>query len=145
MRRFDSPRLRALLLLASLGLNLFLGGFILARHLFRLHGPEAVAARLIDRLSASLSETDREAMRHAFAAHEGELRAARAGLAEARRQVRAALAADPFDPQHLRAGLDATEAGHGALRKAIEESLVEAAGQLSPSGRRILADRRRAD
>jgi uncharacterized membrane protein len=131
-------------LAVSVALNLFALGFLAARG-FHGHGrldapPHAGEdmhmrrggrrAHGFDPYAAQLSEARRTAMR----GH-------RQAIADARRAVSAALAAEPFDRAALQAALQALRAQQAAAGQAAHDALVELAAKLDAPSRRALAER----
>lgn len=135
-----NPRRLGLMLLASLGLNLFLAGFLAARLWGgpghpppgRPFGPRelVVAAR-----QAGAEGQVRELMqrrREGLRKHHGQMRAARA-------EVHAALLAEPFDAARLREALDRVHSGTADAQSAVHEAFVELAQGMTPAQRKALA------
>lgn len=133
------PQHRGLLplaLLASLGGNLFLGGFILGgpRH----HGPPD-PERFVERLAATLPEADAAMLRRALADNRDALVADRERHRDMPRKIEAALLAEPFDPQALARVFAETDAQEQPARRRMQQALIEVAAALSPEGRRRMA------
>ena len=133
-------RWRSVILVVSLALNLFFGGMFVARHALRPpRGPEAMLSRLVGELGAGLSAADRATLQRVFASHEAEIKGRSAEAMRARAGIRAAMVGEPFDPAALTTAVDDASARDGAMRRALERMLLEAATQISPDGRRRLA------
>lgn len=138
-----------ILLIASLGLNVFLGG-LLAGHWFA--GPQAVVfgqprspgaspSRMItDRMAAALPAEDRPRFEAVMAKHRPTVAEAAARFHEAREKVRDVLAKEPFDRAALDQAFAEQREGNAALQIAIQSSISEAAASLTPEARQRLAD-----
>jgi len=131
------------LLVASLALNLFLGGRFAAQLMARRpHGLSAMLPHVVEELGARLSAADRAVLQQVFAAHEADIGRLAATVDDARAGIRAAMAAEPFDGAALHRALDSAEDKDVALRTELENVLVETAERISPGGRRQLAAER---
>ena len=128
-----------IVLFASLALNLFLVGFLVARGLSHTwheepRGPQAI----VERLTRHLSGADAEVMRAAFQANQDKLAAAFSALQQARREVRQRIAADPYDPDALVKAAADVQVKWQAFIAALQDTILPAVGKLSPEGRRHL-------
>ena len=130
-------------LLVSLCLNLFLGGFLVARavyhvpfhhHAREFHGPFIGPRAMMRNASGPAGD----AMRAALRRHAGELRAQRQRLGEARRAVRAALVAEPFDAQALARAFSDLRGTTTESQRLMHQVLLEVAGTLPAAERREL-------
>ncbi len=136
-RQVGWGRIFGWLLLVSLGLNLFLGGWAASELWHR--PPMPPPGGMVEHLAARLPPADAQIVRDAFAPVDARFREGR-GLRE---DVMAALRATPFDPQALDAALARELDGQAAFGRALRDAFVGAATKLSPEGRRIMADEQR--
>jgi uncharacterized membrane protein len=135
------------LLLASLALNLFfvgIAGALIVRSHAAAPAPSApvdrsVAAR-IERLAATLPAADAEVLREEYRARSGAVEPVRDAFRRAQDSAREFLRAEPFDVGALRAAMAQTRAARQALDQALQDVIASAAAQMSPAGRRKLAD-----
>lgn len=134
------PRGARYVLLASLVLNLFLAGLMVGRFVAPPPpGPPPSPDRFIDALTRGMSPADGAVMRQIFAAHRAELDQAMAQADQARESVRDALEAQTFDQAALDAALGRAEVARRSLENLRQGVMTEAVRQLSPEGRRYLA------
>lgn len=140
-----SPRAKSIALFVSIAVNVLLISAVATQALttsdFRGRGRSAESR--VERLAKHLPTSDADKLRKAFAAHAGELPAARAELKASREAVRAALRAEPFDPARLEKTLAAMDASRAHMKQILRAALVSAASEMSADGRARLADRRR--
>jgi uncharacterized membrane protein len=129
------------LLPVSLALNLF---FIVVavRHRAFLHPHPPDPGNIVDLMKPGLSPADADIVQKSFDAHRPALDEARKDGRDFPGKIRAALTADPFDPEALKAALKEGQAGHQVMEDAMAAALVEAASRMSPQGRAALAARR---
>lgn len=147
-----TPRRRSWLLIAlvaSLGLNLFLGSWLAGR---LLAGPPmfrqgaATAERgapgrsVMDRMAASIPAEHRAAFEAVMDRHRDPIADAAAKSREARGQVRDAIAREPFDRAALDMAFETLRARNAALQSATQAAIAEAAAKLPPDARKQLAD-----
>ncbi|MGE4219466.1 MAG: periplasmic heavy metal sensor [Alphaproteobacteria bacterium] len=127
-----SSRRRAWLLVGSLALNLFLLA-VIGVHALPKDRPSARIGP-IDRVAArdALPEAAHSKVDAVWAAHEEALRASMRGFRQARRDVEAALYADPFDAAALQRAHEALARQSDAARHAYE-SLVTDLAQAMPA------------
>jgi uncharacterized membrane protein len=137
-----------IVLIASLGINLFLGSWLAGRLLagppmFR-HATTAErggpARSVIDRMAASIPAENRAAFEAVMARHRDPITDAAAQSREARNRVREAIAREPFDRAALDAAFDTLRTRNAALQSATQEAMAEAASALPPEARKRLAD-----
>jgi Spy/CpxP family protein refolding chaperone len=138
------PQRLRVLLVASLGLNLLLAGFLtttLARqHAWHHpHGGGGGIEAIFQHAEQDLSASDAAVLHHAFAAHETELAAAHHAYVSAAEAVRAALVAEPFDAQKLRAAMQSAREARQLMAPLIEAVTLDAAPAMSLAGRQTLA------
>jgi uncharacterized membrane protein len=130
------------ILLASLALNLFFVGAWAAltwRHYAQQRGPWTPEMR-IERLAASLPSADGEQLRAQFRAHAQGIEAATSAFRQAQIRMRAALRAEPFNAEALRAGMADARAARVKLDEAFQDVIATASAAMTPEGRRTLAD-----
>lgn len=135
-----------IVLLLSLGANMFLGGFILGHRPPPFGpppppgGPPPDPARMVERVASQLAPEDAAILRRALNANrslfEDELRRRH----EFPNRLRAALKAEPFDPKALLAVFEENDREEAQLRERIAAALVGAAAAMSPEGRRRMAE-----
>lgn len=137
----SSRWLVALVLISSLGINLFLAGILLGRHFVGPppRNPEIMLGRMVDRLSASLNPSDRTVVQRAFEAHRRDFADHFAALGHARLAIGRAMSAEPFDREALRMAFDNLDAQRAALAGVFRAVLLEVASDISPQGRQSLA------
>jgi uncharacterized membrane protein len=126
-----ATRILALALSASLALNVFFLGFGVAR--FMTKGP----ARRED--SFERPGDLGAPMRGMWKGHAGVLQPRREAVDAARRAVREALVAEPFQAEALESALATLRNDRGEAAAAMHRALVERARQLSPEERRQVA------
>lgn len=128
------------LLPASMSVNVFLAAALAAQALLPGgHRPPPPQHRL-EALAEGLPPADAATLREVLAAREAEMGKGRAIMDGIRDGVRDALTAETFDPAALRAVFAEARARRDALDDALVSGLIDAAGRLSPEGRRRLAD-----
>lgn len=135
------------LLFGSLALNLFfigIGGALLVQDSGL--GPAApvafdrgVAAR-IDRLAAALPSDDGKLLRAAYTAHRADIDGSRAAYRKAQDATRAVLRVEPFDGTALRRAMAAMRDAKLAFDRKLQNLIAQVAADMSPTGRRKLAD-----
>lgn len=136
------------LLIGSLALNLFFIGTIGAlavRHTFapaQSAAPDRprTAAGRIERLAAPLPPADAEKLRAAFAARAAAAESARDALTRAFERMQAALRAQPFNPDELRAAMADTRAARPAYEQIMQDVFAAGAAAMSNEGRAKLAE-----
>ncbi|GAB4572646.1 MAG: hypothetical protein Tsb008_05840 [Rhodothalassiaceae bacterium] len=146
-----SLRMRPLhwVLALSLALNLFIGGQFLGRALFG-HGDhhdhhasrgDAFSLRLeLRALESALGPEGREALRASMRARRSEMGPRFEAVRLGRDRVTAALAAEPFDADALAEAFAALNRALGTLQEPIQQTILEAAGNMSHEERRRMAD-----
>ncbi|MBB4264699.1 periplasmic heavy metal sensor [Roseospira visakhapatnamensis] len=129
-----------LALILSLGVNLFLGGFVLRGVLDPPRGPPPPSIdRVIDRMTGYLPEADAAILRAVFEARRAEVEAQERSGRALHKAVAQALRQDPFDPEALAAAFARMDAHMMALHGSMQAIIVEATTHMSPEGRRGLA------
>jgi uncharacterized membrane protein len=131
------------LLLGSLALNLFFIGVVVALAI-RSPAPASNWDRdifvRVERIANTLPSQDAAALRTNIAAKRADIEAAQAKYRSAQDIIRAAMRAEPFDADALRAAMANTRAARQAFDQTIQGVFADAAGQMSPAGRQAVAD-----
>lgn len=142
-----SDRTSRRLVLASLALNLFfvgVAGAMIARSYSSAPGASVPinrsAAARIDRLAATLPQTDADELRAEFRAHAATVEPARTAYNQAQDATRQILRTEPFDAGALRAAMAQARAARQALDEALHDVIATAAARMSPAGRTKLAE-----
>lgn len=125
-----------LALIASLGGNMLLGGY-LWRH-FAHHGPPGID-RFVDSMAAGLPPDDAAILRNTFAEHREALREPDHDRDAFHERIGELLQAEPFSPEALAAFFAEQRESHHVRIRLMEESIVKAAAAMSPQGRRQMA------
>jgi uncharacterized membrane protein len=135
------------LLLFSLALNLFfvgvVGALAIKHYIAPTPGPAVVdrtAAGRINRLAATLPESDAQILRANFRSNSTDVEAAQRAYRQAQDVVREALRAEPFDIGRLRLAMGQTRAARQKFDESLQNLLALAAAQMSAAGRNKLAD-----
>ncbi|WP_448205249.1 periplasmic heavy metal sensor [Azospirillum sp. sgz302134] len=137
MRRPIGRRLMPIALLGSVGLNLFLGGFLLGRP--HHHGGPPPPERFIERVAETLPDADAAILRRAMAEHREDFGRDHARRDDFIRQVQALLSAEPFDPKAMQSLFAAHDRAEQDFRDRLQKDLIAAATEMSPEGRHRLA------
>jgi uncharacterized membrane protein len=149
MLTMDMPeRSSRWLLIGSLALNLFFIGTVGAlavRHIFAPAQPAATerprtAAARIERLAAPLPPADADKLRAAFASRATAAEAAREALTRSFERMQAAMRAQPFNADDLRAAMAEIRAVRPAYELVMQEILATGAAAMSNEGRAKLAE-----
>ena len=132
------------LLIASLALNLFFIGLAAAVLLketdgFKRSRDRSMSAR-IERIASVLPEADAEKLRGQFQANKIAVETARRNYDASRESIREILRREPFDAEAMRAVLAERRAARQNYDQVLYGVLVTAVEQMSPQGRRDLAD-----
>lgn len=139
-----------IVLIVSLGLNLFLGG-LMAGHWFSgpPHPPRAAQGergaagepgRILQRMASTLPPEHRPAFEAAIAKHRDRVAQAASQSREAREQVREILRKDPLDRAALDRAFEAVRTSNIALQTEIQMTIAEAAADLPASARQRLTE-----
>jgi uncharacterized membrane protein len=126
------------LLPVSLALNLFFIVLAVRHHPF-LHPHPPDPGNIAAFMKPGLSPADADILQRSFDAHKPALDEARKDGQDFPGKIRAALTANPFDPEALKAALKEGQTGHQVMEDAMAAALVEAATKMSPEGRAALA------
>ena len=136
--------LLGLLLLVSLGINLFLGGLMLGRDFGGglpvrpgLAGGGMRAA--LEQLLKELPPDDRDIMRDAFEGHRADIVDRVQTLRQARQQVARLLKASSFDTAAATAAMQTVRERTSALQQAMQAVVLQTAPLLSQAARQTLA------
>jgi len=116
-------------LAASILLNVFLIGLWAGRFMKTARAP-----------APESTEIDTAPIRGVWRKRDAVLRPRGEAVAAARRSVRAALVAEPFDPTALESALAGLRTESDAAQIALHHALVDAAKELGPDDRRRLAE-----
>jgi len=135
------------LLLASLGLNLFLGGLLVGREVsggLPLRPSQAGGGlrAAIEQLLRDLPPGDRETARAAFEAQRADIVGRVQALRQARQQVARLLKTEPFDAAATAAAMQAVRERTAAVQETMQALVLQTAPQLSPAGRATIAEPR---
>jgi uncharacterized membrane protein len=142
----------AAVLLASLALNIFLGGIFVGR-LFN-PAPSRISAtggangerpirRFIGAFTAGLDRADRRTFVATFASHEAGMRAAVRAVHKARREALARMRATPFDRHALDDALAELRRKQDALQTALQTAVADAVERLPDDARKRVGTPRR--
>ncbi len=138
-------------LVASIGLNLFLGSWMLGRWFSGPHMPRQVAMMgergtdapgrsTMQRMTASIPPEHRAAFEAVMVRHRDRISEAAAQAREARGQIRDAIVKEPFDRAALESAFGTLRTRNEALQSATQAAIAEAAASLPPDARKQLAD-----
>jgi len=135
---------------ASLALNLFLGGAIIGHRVAQGGGgllldgqmnPANVKLRL-ERVLGALPAKDADIVRGLFAAQRDDIAQRFQAFQQARRAIGAALKAQPFDAAAFTAAYETMQARSQELQASIQGVIKAAIPQLSAEGRAAIVERR---
>jgi uncharacterized membrane protein len=139
-------------LLASLALNIFLGG-IFAGRIFSPApggtvatggaGDERPIRRFLAAFTAGLDDADRRTFVTAFAGREAEMRTAVRAVRAARREALARMHATPFDRHALDDALAALRQKQEALQRALQTAVADAVESLPADARKLVGTPKR--
>jgi uncharacterized membrane protein len=140
-----------IVLIVSLGLNLFLGSLMIGRWLSgpphrhapfarTERAPGAEANRFLERMASALPQEHRAGFEATFERHGERLGRAANEAREAREQVREALRKEPFDRAELDRAFETLRGRNNALQQEIQNAIAEGAAALPPDARERLAD-----
>ena len=123
---------------ASVVLNLVLAGVLAYGPGQREHRGRGLD-RMVHRIEAALPAADRPKFRMVLDAELEHYAAELAALRDAGREVDAAMAREPFEPEALRRALAAWSERWAAFNAAFTETMVHAMEAVSPAGRAQIA------
>ncbi len=130
------------LLLGSLALNLFFVGIAVA---MAIRGPappswDSNVFVRVDRLAASLPPGDGDLLRGQIKANRETIEDVQAKYRAAQDAIRTTLRQEPFDAAALQKAMAKTRGARQNFDQAIQGVFAGSAAQMSPAGRRALAD-----
>lgn len=128
-----------IVLFVSLALNLFFAGFYVANwwgHAW--HEPPRGVEEMVERIGARLPATDRAVLRSAWAADQAKLTGLFTEVQNARRDMRAKLALEPFDRAAVAAAMNEVRVKRQAFFDEVQGVLLTALPNISPDGRKRL-------
>jgi len=134
--------MRKWLLPVSLAINVFLGAAVVTHFLHHrpLHPPGPPdPVEMAEHMAESLPPADALVLRQAFAARAPTMREILLGDAAFHSRLRTVLEAPEFDAAAMRATLADADKVHVAFGEAMGAAMIDAAGKMSPEGRRKLA------
>ena len=140
------PRTYRYLLLLSLALNLGLGAALVAIHWHHPADQSGAAERRWARipnprmLAGALDEADRKILLQVVETHRDQLGDRFRPLGGARRELAAALRAEPFDPAAMQRAFDRMRESESGTTEAMHAFMLELATRVSPAGRQRIAD-----
>ena len=137
---------RPWILLASVSVNLFLVGLIVAAIASGPHGPGWHKGRIpppARHMIRALGEEARPAVAKVMSVQEDTFRAAGKAHRVANNVYRAALVAEPFDRQRLTDALAALRQTRTEMRQLMDNALVAIVAELGPDARKKLAKMQR--
>jgi uncharacterized membrane protein len=129
----------AIVFVASVGLNLVFAGFVLERATEQRRGTDRVTERAVNVVLARLPEEVRKPLLDAVLGHRAELTAALRDVRRSRREVRAAMRAEPLDIDRVRAALSETRDRSNALLAIIDGEILHTLPQISAADRAKIA------
>jgi uncharacterized membrane protein len=129
------------LLFGSLALNLFFVGLTAA---LLVRGPAAATPRnvamRIESLAQSLPAADGTMLRDNFTTQRAAIEAARANYDASRDRIREVLRREPFDASAMADTMSKARAARQGYDQALQAMLAKAAAEMSPAGRKAMAD-----
>lgn len=140
MHRFGRVVL-AVVLVASIGLNVVFAGFLLERMVGRRSGAERATERAVNVVLARLPDEVRRPLMNAVLSRRADITAALREVRRSRREVRAAMRADPLDLDRVRAALAATRDRSNALLAIIDGEILKALPQIPAADRAKIPER----
>jgi len=130
------------LLLGSLALNLFFVGVAVAMAI-RTPAPPAWDRNVfvrVEHIADTLPPADADLLRGQINANRRQIDAAQTKYHTAQDDIHAALRREPFDADALRSAMAETRAARQAFDQVIQGVFANTAAQMSPAGRKALAD-----
>ena len=132
-----------LLLALSLGLNIFLVGWLGANRLAcRSDGaslPEPPPEVMLERIAHHLPQPDAQRLHDVFSTRQDAIHKARQDYIDALDRLSLAVTTQPFDQQAFRKAAAETRAAHEIVRAQFGDALLDAISQFSPEGRAAFA------
>lgn len=123
------------LLAVSLGANLVVAGFVLERALDTRSGSERLAERTAYAVVGHLPDAVRDPLLQAILSQKPELDRAVRDIRRSRREVRAAMRAEPLDAARLRDALAETRRRSEALLSMIDDAIAATIAGIPASDR----------
>lgn len=148
---WTSPKFLGIVLLASVGLNLFFGGLMIGRvidhpwHRDRggMHERSPALHKMAPRwIGRVLSEETAEQLKPIWEKRESLIKPRAKALKEARKSVRSIMGEDPFDPQAYRAALKQVRERRSIMEMEIHEAMIETVAALNAEDRRKISEYR---
>ncbi len=139
----------AVALVASLAVNIFVGGLYAAHWLMRpphmvmmqrANAPDRGMPGFLDRIGEALPLADRSTWRGIVTKHQPEIAATGSAVREARRHVRDLLSADVVDPKALDAAFGELRERQAKFQQTLQATITEAALALPAPARRQMID-----
>lgn len=128
-------------LVVSFGVNMFLGGFLLARPPFGPPPPpERHMEEMVERLAAILPAADARILRETFAEKRDTLRPPQQEGDAMRRKIQALLRSEPFAGPAMLEILEAGRDEHRRFESRLHQELVAVLDRFSAQGRQTFAD-----
>jgi uncharacterized membrane protein len=131
------------LLLGSLALNLFFVGVAVAMAIRAPAPPRRWDPNVfvrVERLAATLPQDDADLLRGAIQANHDAIENAQTKYHAARDHILATMRQEPFKIEDLRAAMTGTRAARQAYDQVIQGVFADVAANMSPAGRRAVAD-----
>lgn len=125
------------LLLASLAGNLFFAGLVAGRAMV----PDKRVERFMERdreLRAEIPDADKQKLRRMMRENLPQMKKAKSAFDKARRAVHRAISAEPLDEAALKQAVDNMLAVQNDMHKAMADSIVDAAPELTAEGRKAM-------
>jgi uncharacterized membrane protein len=130
------------LLLGSLALNLFFVGVAVAMAI-RAPAPPTWDRNVfvrIERIANTLPPSDADLLRGQIKANRALIEDSQTAYRSAQNQIRVTLRQEPFDVEAMRAAMAKTRSARQAFDQVIQGVFAFSASQMSPAGRKALAD-----
>ncbi len=123
-------------LAGSLALNLFFGGFFVARGVrAKADAPSPGPLPMLFNAEQALGDPSHPALRKLMRDHRAALQSHRHAIGKARRQIRDAMRADPFDPARLDSALASLRTETTDSQAELHRALLELASGMTPQQR----------
>lgn len=137
------------LLIVSLILNLFLGGYLLGREVFhwwhddrhQSHRADSPYRLQLRALGKSLPDAALETLREELSAERHAIRDRYRAIREQQLEIARILAAEPFEPARLEEAYTRYNATLGEMHSGMGDILIAAARSMSDAERRAFADK----
>lgn len=126
---------RTAILIASLAVNLFLGGFLISNIVANPPPAGALGAGVLREAAAALPADRQAALLADFGTHRREFRRLRLAQLAAAWEVRNAFIAQPYDPDRVAAAFADLRETTAAWQALVHDTLTQAAADLTPDQR----------